>query len=80
MGGNRFEVAKVQIATISYKNEPPSPRNVFAPDLGSSLNRPNPLLKNQNIINLGLNDMDRNDGEAQRNRNINMSDLQSLFV
>jgi len=37
-------------------------------------------MKNQNIIMLGQHDVDTQDGEAMRNRNINISDLQSLFV
>ena len=77
-------MAKAQISTIQYSVTAvkSSPRNILAPDLGSSLNsKPLPLQRNNQLITLGLTEAESTeDVEAQRNRNINLNELQSLLT
>ncbi len=81
-GQASFQMAKAQISTIQYAAPAgaKSPRNIMAPDLGSSIGS-RTLNQNQKIIMLGLNNEaeSQEDMEAQRNRNINLMELQSLL-
>ena len=54
-GIQRLQVAKAQIHTIQYdRNRSRSPRNILAADLGSSMGSKNNIVKNKNMITLGL--------------------------
>ena len=67
--------------TVNYSDQKNSPRNVLNPNLMSASMHGNPLLKNTNMIMLGIQETESaEDTEAQRNRNINLQELQSLFA
>ena len=81
-GQASFQMAKAQISTINYHipDHRRSPKNIMAADLGSSIGSRS-LQSNQKKIMIGFNNEaeSQEDMEAQRNRNINLSELQSLL-
>ena len=72
------KTAKAQINTIKYNNQPPSPRDVLAPDLRmSGGSRSGPMRG----LTLGLQeDQVREDREAARGRTIDMGELADLLA
>ena len=75
-------MASAQIGTINYAvpENCRSPRNILAADLGAG-QAATRLYQNQKMISLGLNQMESTeDLEAQRNRQINVTELQSLLL
>ena len=72
-----YQTVSAQITTIKYAGgeNRTSPRNILAPDLGSSLGT-SQLKKNAKFINLGMVEPQaEEDIEAQRGRKINLSEL-----
>ena len=72
------KTAKAQINTIEYSNQPPSPRDVLAPDLRmSGGSRSGPMRG----LTLGLQeDQVQEDREAARGRTIDMGELADLLA